>query len=688
MAIVDRRGIVVGPTVPTTIAEGQPVKSPCRVATTANITLSGLQTIDGIALVEGDRVLVKDQTTGAQNGIYNVSTGGWTRARDFDGAFDVVTGTRVYVTAGTVNGAYEFVVSTTGTITIGTTPIAFVSVIATGILADAEAARNAAEAAQAASEAAASALGNQVHQYDTRALAIAATIPTGVQAIKITRYATGYPLAYATYVPGTSAGPMALQEAGGHYWELDLSGGEANVLWFGAKRDGVADDAPKICATMVAINARGGGSVYMPGGGTYLLGSQSINAFINCYSNITLYGDGDATILKVANGLNATIPFGWSVILPVQDLNPAVIVDNFHARNFKMDGNAANNGGNAYQNVGVRIGYGKNPVVENITFVNWPGSQCISFGVNFAEPPAITGGLIRGNRFENVGYFANSSAIDHSSIFFMADGLICTDNEGVNGTTPPIESIAGVCLVEAHGTNWVASHNTADNYTRLGNIAAEASNCINGQFVHNTGRGLRTGIKGFATAPYSMDQIIVADNQLRMFTQDDNYTIDFGSNVDNTAILGTVTIRNNSIWSIEADGSSAGIYAGISVVLFELIKIEGNDLRHLSGPGIEIGSLSANSCLSILDNDVINCGRTSDANYRKGIKVISASTPKAIKIGRNTIVNTSTAYMTHGININLTSVGSGSKVYEDDVIVNVATPYTISASGATIGPGL
>lgn len=59
------------------------VKASCRAATTANITLSGTQTIDGVALIDGDRVLVKNQTAGANNGIYDVSSGGWTRAIDY-----------------------------------------------------------------------------------------------------------------------------------------------------------------------------------------------------------------------------------------------------------------------------------------------------------------------------------------------------------------------------------------------------------------------------------------------------------------------------------------------------------------------------------------------------------------------------------------------------------------------------
>lgn len=104
---------------------GLAIKVPCRVATTANITLSGEQTIDGVAVVAGDRVLVKDQTSGVNNGIYVAATSTWSRDLDFDGSRDVVTGTLVFVLLGTTNAATFWRVSTTGTITIGTTSIAF-----------------------------------------------------------------------------------------------------------------------------------------------------------------------------------------------------------------------------------------------------------------------------------------------------------------------------------------------------------------------------------------------------------------------------------------------------------------------------------------------------------------------------------------------------------------------------------
>ena len=82
-------------------------KRSVRAATTANITLSAAQTIDGIVLAVGDRVLVKDQTTTSQNGIYVVAAGAWTRALDADTASKIASAL-VAVDSGTVNGGKLF----------------------------------------------------------------------------------------------------------------------------------------------------------------------------------------------------------------------------------------------------------------------------------------------------------------------------------------------------------------------------------------------------------------------------------------------------------------------------------------------------------------------------------------------------------------------------------------------------
>jgi phage-related tail fiber protein len=124
MAQVDRR---VG------VVDDLGIKRPVRCASTSNVTLSGLQTIDGIALNDGDRVLLTGQSTASQNGIWVASTGNWTRPKDFDGALDCVRGTLVFVQVGSVNARSLWQVDTPDPITIDLTPLSFVElVLATG----------------------------------------------------------------------------------------------------------------------------------------------------------------------------------------------------------------------------------------------------------------------------------------------------------------------------------------------------------------------------------------------------------------------------------------------------------------------------------------------------------------------------------------------------------------------------
>lgn len=103
----------------------QAIKTPCRLATTAAITLSGEQTIDGVSAVEGDRVLVKDQADATTNGVYDVSTGNWTRSLDFDGPGDITDGTMVLVGSGSTNADLVFKLNATEPIAIDTTALTF-----------------------------------------------------------------------------------------------------------------------------------------------------------------------------------------------------------------------------------------------------------------------------------------------------------------------------------------------------------------------------------------------------------------------------------------------------------------------------------------------------------------------------------------------------------------------------------
>jgi len=115
-------------------AAGLDPKASVRVATTGPITLSNTQTIDGVALTVGNRVLVKDQGSGNEDehGVYVVANGAWTRALDFDEPAEVTAGVFFFVEEGTVNADCGFVISTNNPIIVGTDPITFVQFTGAG----------------------------------------------------------------------------------------------------------------------------------------------------------------------------------------------------------------------------------------------------------------------------------------------------------------------------------------------------------------------------------------------------------------------------------------------------------------------------------------------------------------------------------------------------------------------------
>ena len=101
------------------------MKIPVRAASTAALTLAGEQTVDGVALVTGERVLVKDQASSIDNGVYVVDTGAWSRAKDFNGPYDIIQGIMVHVVAGTLHAGTTWEVTSADPLTIGTSAIDF-----------------------------------------------------------------------------------------------------------------------------------------------------------------------------------------------------------------------------------------------------------------------------------------------------------------------------------------------------------------------------------------------------------------------------------------------------------------------------------------------------------------------------------------------------------------------------------
>jgi hypothetical protein len=112
------------------IKSGLDIKDSCVAATTAAGTLATSfengDVIDGVTLVTNERILIKDQSTGSENGIYKVNASGApTRATDFDEDSEVTAGVFTFIEEGTANGDAGFVLTTNDPITVGTTALVF-----------------------------------------------------------------------------------------------------------------------------------------------------------------------------------------------------------------------------------------------------------------------------------------------------------------------------------------------------------------------------------------------------------------------------------------------------------------------------------------------------------------------------------------------------------------------------------
>lgn len=115
------------------LIQGFDWKQSVRAATTATGTLSSAfaagSTVDGVTLVAGDRILIKNQSTGSENGVYTVNASGApTRADDANSSAEVTAGLTVFVSEGTTNGNSSWSLTTDDEITLGTTSLTFTQV--------------------------------------------------------------------------------------------------------------------------------------------------------------------------------------------------------------------------------------------------------------------------------------------------------------------------------------------------------------------------------------------------------------------------------------------------------------------------------------------------------------------------------------------------------------------------------
>jgi len=290
------------------VAVGLQTKTAVTCASTADIpTLSGLLTIDGITVTAGQRVLVKDQSTQANNGIYVAAAGAWSRSTDADTWAELV-GAAVFVSSGTANAGSTWVTNIPSSGTIGVTAIVWNQFSATG---NYTAGTGLALA------------GNQFSLITPVSIANGGTNSTATPTAGAVAYGTGSAIAYSnvgsagqilksngssapTFSTITAADVSALgtsatiTNSGTAYTGAvsravtDMLGDTLNVRDFGATGNGSTNDGPAIQAAINAASSAQKPLVF--DGGTYLLLTA-----IEIKSNTTIYGSSGAIIFVDKN---------------------------------------------------------------------------------------------------------------------------------------------------------------------------------------------------------------------------------------------------------------------------------------------------------------------------------------------------------------------------------------------------
>lgn len=116
------------------VKTGLDFKQSVRAIAKGNITLSGTQTVDGVSLVAGDRILVAGQTSAATNGIYVVAAGAWSRAEDADSSAELNAGAYCFVEEGTLYKETGWIMTSDEVFTLGTSEMFWVQFSSAGVV--------------------------------------------------------------------------------------------------------------------------------------------------------------------------------------------------------------------------------------------------------------------------------------------------------------------------------------------------------------------------------------------------------------------------------------------------------------------------------------------------------------------------------------------------------------------------
>ena len=315
-------------------AQGLDVKESARAVSSVNVVLSGLQTIDGVALVDGDRILVANQTNPVENGIYTVHTGGWTRAADATTNEQVTPGLFTFVEEGNVGAGTGWVLTSTGPTTLGTTPLPFAQFSSAGVIQAGNGITKTGNSISVRSANGGIAVGATGIELKTDGT----TLTVGANGIKLADLATGQVLI------GSSAGVATARTISG-----DITIDEAGVARISAGAVGAATIGDNSLAPsklqhgtagQVLMAGADGTATYTTLTGDVTVNASGLTALANNTVNTEELVDGAVTLAKLAalpvgqiligtaDG-NATVTLSGDVLIDATGavtVNPATVV--------------------------------------------------------------------------------------------------------------------------------------------------------------------------------------------------------------------------------------------------------------------------------------------------------------------------------------------------------------------------
>jgi hypothetical protein len=285
------------------------------------------------------------------------------------------------------------------------------------------------------------------------------------------------------------------------------------------------DDAPKaVLARNYIASLPNGGELHFAGANWYMvqpLGPN--NEFVLPCDNLTVSGDGDATVFRVAPGLNTVLKGGWSAIFGDWTTGPGGSLinsyDNVYFRDFLVDGNSdfnqwpgPNFGGVAnHQNSAVAILGGNLPRYSNVSVVNFAGAFMLVMG-NYARPELLTNGEITDCKSSHIGDDPNigdASFIACGAINYSVTNCIVD----CSGSVVPI---AVGTAMECHGTNYHIEGNIVYRAQRGLNIAADNTDAIDCKVIGNTFSMVINGITRYQIAASKFENLDIAHNTIVM----------------------------------------------------------------------------------------------------------------------------------------------------------------------------